>query len=267
MNYYTLYLDESKFKSKSGNFLYSIAGVAIPSASEPSIRNSMNQIKTKIWSRDLGYSKNEAKMNIFHESEIRSNNSNLLIRRPTYEVFVGEYKNKNLAISGIGNIINQYDLDIFGLVVDQTSINENYSKYVDEYEAYNIALKVIIENFVLFLKKKSACGELVLESRQDDNSDILDLRTKKMINKIIVHGTSVYSALDIQKSFNGSKFRCKKENVPGLQIADFIPRPLLLAYANAGQSKPSIYKMAIRKHRYNAGNTDGATKYGVVVKK
>lgn len=265
---YTLYLDESKFEKKTEDakhLLYAVAGVAISSINESKIRHDLNQIKISIWNNRKLYSYNQAKMGIFHEAEIRSNNARILERHPEYEVFVGSSSTVGKAIQGVGNIINKYDLNIFGAIVDQTSLVNRYSKQIEgnSYESYNVALKVILENFAMFLKSTNSSGKIVFESRRDSDSNIQDERTKKIVYKILAHGTTIYSALDLQKSILDISFRKKTENVSGLQIADFIPRPLLLAYSGENQSKPSIYKSAIRKHRYNAGEEDGGVHYGV----
>ena len=268
METFTLYLDESKFNKKNedtSNRLYAVAGVAISGMNENEIRNDLNKIKLSIWNKQSGYTVNQAKMSIFHEAEMRSNNNNIIYKHPEYEVFLGQSSNFNKAISGIGNIINKFDLKVFGAIVDQTSLKLNYGKNIEgnAYESYNIALKVILENFAMFLKKKNAWGRIVFESRQDGKTKVQDERTKKIIYKILTHGTSIYSALDLQNVISDVNFRKKTENVPGLQIADFIPRPLLLAYSNSDQSKPSIYKSAIRDHRYDADIVTGKTQYGV----
>lgn len=268
MESYTLYLDESKFNKKTqygNNSLYAVAGVAISSLNENEIRNDLNQIKLSIWSDRKHYSFNKAKISILHEAEIRSNNKNILEKLPEYEVFNGNSSNVNKAITGIGNIINKYDLQIFGAIIDQTSLLKKYNKKIEgnSYESYYLSLKIILENFSMFLKSKNAQGRIVFESRQDGATRIQDERTQKMVYKILSHGTSIYSALDLQNTIIDISFRRKNENVPGLQIADFIPRPLILAYVGKDQSKPSIYKSAIRKHRYDAGERGGGILYGV----
>lgn len=268
MESFTLYLDESKFVKMNGDikeYIYAVAGVAISSLNEHEVRADLDKIKITICKPKHRSEVNRAKQLIFHEAEIRSNNVAILSKNPSYSVFVGSSQNPRLAIEGVGSIINKFSLNIFGSIIDQSSLAKKYNKHIENnsYESYNIALKIIVENYAMFLKSVGATGRIVFESRQDDTNKIQDERTQKMIYKILAHGTTIYSAIELQRTIIGLSFRKKTENVPGLQIADFIPRPLLLSYAQYPQSKPSIYQSAIKENRFNNNEDKGYQYYGV----
>ncbi|WP_461243379.1 DUF3800 domain-containing protein [Secundilactobacillus muriivasis] len=265
--FYSLYLDESKFFDKTKQQMsYCIAGVVISNTQIHTVRKRMGILKTTIWATNDGYTIPKAKSIILHEAEIRSDNTKIVRKRPEYQAFHQNRRNKRLAIQEIGNIIHDERLTVLGAIENETSISMNYSVERDSYSAYYLCLKCIIENFCIFLKQHNGHGNIIFESRKNQSSDLQDQRTRKMFNKILANGTMIYSALELQKSLYTIKFIQKQENDAGLQIADFIPRPLLLNYTNTPQSKPSIYQ-TIRKARYTGIASKGqyASKFGVCI--
>lgn len=252
---YTLYLDESKYFDKEKNaFYYAVAGVIVEKDDEKSLKRDIENLKYKVWG-----DRKVAQRVVLHEAEIRSNNRNILNRKPEYERLIGSSTNKATLIHGVGNLINKYQLTVLGAIVDQQSIQTTYniSLMNDSVSSYKIALVQIIENFTLFLKLYDAKGKIVIESRKSLDKDIQDQRLRKVYTKTLAHGTQIYSGTDIQNRLVGIEFISKHENNIGLQIADFIPRPIILSQVGAEQSKPSIYKTAIRNHRFNAYQKEG----------
>lgn len=125
MESFTLYLDESKFVKMNGDikeYIYAVAGVAISSLNEHEVRADLDKIKITICKPKRRNEVNRAKQLIFHEAEIRSNNVAILSKNPSYSVFVGSSQNPRLAIEGVGSIINKFSLNIFGSIIDQSSL-------------------------------------------------------------------------------------------------------------------------------------------------
>lgn len=260
---YTLYLDETKFKDReTGKHLYAVAGIIVPEEIIPAVEKAVLDVKKRVWPKKSDYSGV-----ILHEAEIRSNNRRVLERRPEYVALIDSDGNKAKLIKGIGEVINRFDLTILGTVIDQTSIQNTYNIQFENnvYNSYKMALAKLIENFMLFLKIHDGVGEIIFESRQSGTQDVEDKRVKKAYYKVLAHGTLMYEGIEIQERIEGIHFLGKYENNQLLQIADFIPRPITLAYAHVNQSKPSIYKTSIRKQRFTAYQMDGASKFGVCV--
>lgn len=258
---YSLYLDETKFwDSNSQRHIFALAGVIIPDTDLDSISEKMIKVKQTVWTKRKEYMKV-----VLHEADVRSNGTKIIEKQPEYSALLYKDGNKNKIIRGIGDIINEYDIPILGAVVDQTSLARTYNIPMERniYLSYKIALTQIIENFVAFLNLYDGVGEIILESRKTGKNNIEDQRIRKVYSKILAHGTLIYEGIDIQNRIDCITFIGKYENNQLLQIADFIPRPIVLAASSVGQSKPSIYKTSIRKHRFSGFQTNGANKLGV----
>lgn len=241
-------------------FLYSLAGVAIKDSDLTSIRTDMARLKYLIWDKNDGISI-QPKDRIFHEAEIRSRNNSALKNYPYYQIF-NIRKNIRNAIEGVGDIIERNDVTVLGAVCNLGSIAQNYFSSQNSYTGYYSCLKVIIENYVNFLFVHKAKGEIIFESRKDKSGDVLDSRIRKQVYKILSSGTIRYSATELQQHITGVKFKGKKSNDAGLQIADFIPRPMILHHAGIKQSKPSIYQK-IRSKRYGGLQLNQFDRFGV----
>lgn len=261
MNRYTLYLDETKLWNKNHDQpnVYGIAGVVISEEKKLEINNKLTDFKK-------GLFKNPEV--ILHETDIRQagkNNKKIINEIPEYSLLTRR-KNMKLVFNQIGDIINNYCY-VLGTIIDVTSLNKNYRIKESTYTSYYLGMKTIMENYTKFLYDHNATGNIILESRKTTNNQKLDSRIRKQYYKIMCHGTYRYSALYLQNKLTGISFVEKMSNDNLLQIADFIPRPLLLHYVKVGQKKsnPSIYQK-IRCKRYDGGAVyNGAGKYGVVL--
>lgn len=141
-----------------------------------------------------------------------------------------------LVFNQIGDIINEYCY-VLGTIIDVTSLNKNYRIKESTYTSYYLGMKTIMENYTKFLYDHNATGNIILESRKTINNQKLDSRIRKQYYKIMCHGTYRYSALYLQNKLTGISFVEKMSNNNLLQIADFIPRPLLLHYVKIGQKR------------------------------
>lgn len=244
---YNLYLDESKYIDSRKHVWYCIGGVIVSTQQMFDFRRSLGRLKHDVWGNEPSYI---AKNHILHEAEIR--NYSKRVTDPAYKVFE---KNSNVrkVVNGVGDIIDNNNLTVLGCVLDETSIEMSYHAKQSSYSAYKICLQTIIESYTHFLKSNSDVGNIILESRRNNDGAIQDDRTRKQFYKILAHGTLLYTPAELQKSIYKLAFVKKQENEAGLQIADFVPRPFLLHNAGASQKKPSIYQV-LRKHRYNGGN-------------
>jgi hypothetical protein len=258
-----LYLDESKFVEKqTQSHLFALAGIIVPDSEKEEIGRAVIDVKRCVWP-----SADEYNSVVLHEADIRSNNPSVLSKQILYAAVLNKRANEASIIRGIGEIINTFDLAILGAIVDQTSVEQAFNIEMERnvYASYKLAFARLIENFMVFLKQNDGVGEIVLESRRTGSHDVEDERVKKIYCKILAHGTLIYNGVELQKRLTGLSFISKFDNNQLLQIADFIPRPILLAYAKTPQTKPSIYQTSIRKNRFSAGQRNGSSKFGVSI--
>lgn len=247
MAYYHLYLDESKI-SRNGQQVYCVAGIVVLHQHLSDFRRSLAKLKYSIWSEADSF-QTAPKDRILHEAEIRSGNRSVLERYPYYNVF-HDMEGKERFFEELRKLIVNNKLNVIGSIVDLTSLQNAYLSRQNSYTGYYTALSSIMENYAHFLKHINGTGDIIFESRKNNASDVLDVRTRKIFYKILTHGTTAYDAGELQNVITSVRFFGKHENEAGLQIADFIPRPLLLHYVGIKQSKPSIYQ-TVRKARYH----------------
>lgn len=256
MDTYTLYLDEGKLvtKGEKSHNVYGIAGVIIVDSQTNEINNQLVKLKQQI------FSKNDV---ILHATDLKHYNSKRVLKRnPDYAVLT-KRKDVRAIFNGIGQIINDY-CNVMGAVIDMTALKNNYTIRESSYTSYYIGMKTIMENYTKFLYDKKATGRIVLESRKT-NTTTLDKRIRKQYYKVMNHGTYRYSAIQLQERLIGITFIPKSANNNLLQIADFIPTPLLFNYLGIKQGKPNIYQ-EIRKNRYYGTHDPiDSKKYGVVI--
>lgn len=256
MDTYTLYLDEAKMvsKGKKHHNVYGIAGVIVNDKQINEMNNQIVRLKQQIFGEsDV----------ILHATDLKHvNKKDVLKKNPNYKILTKREYVRQI-FEGIGQVIDNY-CDVMGAIVDMTSLKTNYRIQESSYTSYYIGMKTLMENYTKFLYDAKTTGKIVLESRRT-NTKVLDQRTRKQYYKIMNHGTYRYSALQLQEKITGITFIPKHENNNLLQIADFIPSPLLTNYLDIKQSKPNIYQK-IRKNRYYGKNDPiDSKKYGVVI--
>lgn len=238
---YNLYLDESKTFNPR---MFCVAGEIIKDSKEKRITNSLNNLKKSIWNESYTHPENI----VLHQTDIRNAKNKLHVYQGTpYQIF-GKWSKINQIINGIGQIISTYKLPVLGCIVDIDSIKSNYGTENNDSSCYYLSLNSIIDSFTHFLNKKNDTGSIIIESRSYKGHADPDEINKKYFFKIMSHGTKHYSARKLQKRISNINFYQKKDNITGLQIADFIPEPLVFKEANISQ-KPSIYPL-VKKNKY-----------------
>ena len=258
MKKYKLFLDESE--NRNANSLI-VAGFAIDSDMESDLNNSVYQIKHLLW--DDAYIKSAS--TVLHCTElsvIKNNRSNprlsSVIKRDCYRFFdtlqANEIKDKiDSVIEKIRITINTKDITILGCIIDRNRFNDYYPHSNPLDDEYYIALETIIENFVHFLNKNNAVGEIIYESR--DNNDSINSADVKMYQnfcRILVNNKGIisFTSQEIQKRIRSFITVSKNEEIPGLEITDFIVFYIQKYLHTDATQKPDILK-AIEKKTYN----------------
>ena len=196
-----------------------------------------------------------------HEKEIKEANNRfnryLLKNCKEHNKIFKKNKNvKNLYIE-LEKIIRSGQVVTLGSCIKQDELEKLYKKYIQN-DRYLMALQIIMENFVHFLNENNARGRIIYEHIGDAQTKALRMR----FNMIKTMGTLFIGPEVIQERLIDIEFPKKEENIPGLQIADFIPNVIIRKHAAKKLESYNIYK-TIKKVAYNgASNKD---KFGIKI--
>lgn len=227
MKSYTLYLDESETGNvnpatqNKENLHFVISGIIVEdSYHETALKPEVDKIKCMIWNHDGGDP--DYKTKILHELEM----SRAITKK--FKQLKFEYNKvfKNIAVynntyDALGRLFETADIFILSACIDEDTIYRYYPMK-DINDRLSIAMNVIIENFCHFLARNNATGKICYESMPDNQN----AKIKKRYNIISCNGTMFYAAKTINKHIKGIEFRDKKENIAGLQLADFVPNAI-----------------------------------------
>lgn len=250
---YHLYLDESETHDtdSSGkwiNQVFCIAGIIVKEDFHNSfIMPEVTNIKRKIWSENPNYSDI-----ILHEKEIRfalnpHNKYKLKEVASEYRRFGRNHKNGIELFNGLEKIIRQKDIHIIGGCVVVDELHKNFHPDILSNKSL-ITLQIIMENFCHYLKVNNGLGKIFYESIGDEPDKEMCLR----LHQIKAIGTMYVNPYAMQKLIVSIDFPKKKDNIAGLQIADFIPNSI--ARDISGKPKHSLnLGRVIRRSEYDGG--------------
>lgn len=116
------------------------------------------------------------------------------------------------------NLIKTWQYTVITVCLDKRRHKETYTVW--RFDPYHYCLAVLLERFILFLKKKNAYGDALAESRGGKE----DLRLKNSFERLWHNGTE-YVAPEEFKAYLTSrqlKVKTKANNIAGLQLCDLI---------------------------------------------
>jgi len=203
MNEYVLFLDESKAIGSLRYFC--LAGYII--SSEVYCNDLMPRVDA-LKGRIFG--KTDV---VLHEKEIRdiTGDFRCLSDRGIRESFW----------DGIHDLLLKCEISVVGVGVSVDIATKIYkSKYINS--DYNIALQILLENYVHFLERHNAQGNVVIES----TNATADSRLRNLFYNIVSDGTLFLDRNAFQTYLKAISFHVKQDNHNGLQIADFIPNAI-----------------------------------------
>lgn len=114
------------------------------------------------------------------------------------------------------------EFTIITVVIDKKEQNEMYAN-TWKYDPYHYCLAVLLERYILFLKRNNLLGDVMAESRGGKE----DIRLKKSFHKLHEEGTDYINKEDFQKylTSNQLKVKLKSNNIAGLQLCDLLAHP------------------------------------------
>jgi hypothetical protein len=136
-------------------------------------------------------------------------------------------------------LLKAWDYTVISVCLDKKRHKETYTTW--RFDPYHYCLAVLLERFVLYLKRRSACGDVLAESRGGK----ADMRLKDSFERLWTHGTDYVSGEEFQEVLTSRqlKVKLKANNISGLQIADLVAHPsrneILIGYGLApGELSP-----------------------------
>lgn len=249
---YTLYLDESETFTSSAQRYFTVGGVILPKTEESKISKDLIALKALLW----GNQPNSIQY-ILHEKEISEAQHNGVSKNPCYSIFRQNCK-VNTLYKELSIILKRYQIVCIGVCLDADKLTQFYGNRTNRH--LSIALQLLLENYCHFLMvHNNAVGDICYESLQEPGNQQLRQRSYELE----ALGTMYYTSHFFQTHIGDIRFIGKSKNVPGLQIADFIPNTLARTAAKL-PPKHKGFKITVLKQLYN-GNMDNCYKYGLKV--
>jgi hypothetical protein len=119
------------------------------------------------------------------------------------------------------SLLSNCQYTVITVCIDKKTHRDTYTVW--RYDPYHYCLVVLLERFVLFLKRMNAIGDVLAEARGGKE----DLRLKKSFHGVWENGSDFIPA-DLFRKYLTSKelkVRPKSANVSGLQLADILAHP------------------------------------------
>jgi hypothetical protein len=205
---YILFIDESGdhgLKNIDPNFpVFVLSGCIFSEEEYVEFDRELNTLKTFIWN---------SQHVIFHSRDIRKCNNEFQV--------LFNLEKKELFYNKLNLIISNSNFNILSSVIDKEKYIKNFGKLGD---VYSISLSFIIECAILFLKDLNI--DVDLEIIVEKRGKLEDNELLKHYNEVYNFGTGNVSASQIKKYNTRFKFKSKKENINGLQLADLVAYPI-----------------------------------------
>lgn len=199
--------------------LFLLCGVLVKQEDYARIRESFNSIKNHFWGNEDV---------IFHSRDIRKCERDF-VNFLDHKIKSQFYDRLNLAM----------DENEFTVVATAIKKNEFVATYNEIHnDAYELALTMVFNQIFIYL--------MTLEIKSDIQV-IIERRGKKEDRKLEEHfkfirdfGTDMFSANQIENWDISVRFRNKKENINGLQLADLLAYPIAKYILKPGNSNISF---------------------------
>lgn len=114
--------------------------------------------------------------------------------------------------------LEKWQFSIISVLIDKKEIIETYGSLAKH--PYNFCLEVLMEKYQIFLKDKSAVGDILIESRNKQD----DYKLSQVYRNFYTKGTNFISGEEIREYLSSIeiKIKPKSANIAGLQIADLL---------------------------------------------
>lgn len=231
---YSFYIDESGDHNLSSFItngqLFLLCGCFIANSEIGLLEQKMENIKLKYFgTRDV----------ILHYRDFRKRNG-------YYSIFMDRSKNDSFLFD-ISEMIKDIKFGTVCSVIDKEAHIKQYGKLADD--PYNISLSFIVERFIFAVENTVRGIKIFAENRGGREDNKLIENWVKLYNR----GTGYISTDEVKAKIGGLSLHSKKENIPGLQLADFIASSTLRKFIKP-QENEEIFEAAKTKIvKFNEG--------------
>ena len=251
---YTLYMDESETFNSNGDKYFVMSGVIIKKKSYFDIEAALNKVKQIVWDYETG-----CERYILHEKDIsfasnRLNSKRLNTVPACYHIFQNKHK-VQLLYNELSKLFKRMDILILGVCLDKSVLHFCYGENKLNNQ-FAIAIQLLVEHYCQFLIKNEAIGDICYEAMQPEQNTKIQQR----IYELKALGTLYYAPKTIQDHLKQIHFVAKKDNLAGLQLADFVPNTLG-RYAAKMKPKNRDFAKNVRSKLYD-GRTGNKYKFG-----
>lgn len=249
---YTLYLDESTTHNNHRNQVFCMAGVIIKDSEYSSIIvPEMKSLKKSIW-----YDVPSPENIIIHQKEV-NDGQKCRTQNPDFVRF-RQNRYSRMLYGGLDTIFSRNSLTVIGTCIIIDDLNRFFVNSIKR-DKYLIALQLLLENYCHFLSRNNGIGKIVYESRTETDNEKMRMR----FYHIKLMGSMYIDAPVMLKRLTTIEFPSKKDNVEGLQIADFVPNYFARKQLNKPQKRINIDNQ-LRRCRYD-GNLNLRDRFGVKI--
>jgi len=115
-------------------------------------------------------------------------------------------------------LMKEWQYTVISVCLDKRKHKETYTVW--RFDPYHYCLAVLLERFMFFLKRKSACGDAMAESRGGKE----DRRLKDSFERLWQNGTDYVAPEEFHSCLTSRqlKVKTKANNIAGLQLCDLI---------------------------------------------
>jgi hypothetical protein len=207
MQYY-LFIDESGDHGLAsidpGFPVFVLCGVIFSEAGYLTFQDRVNQLKLEFW---------ESTGVIFHSRDIRKCEKEFQI--------LFDLDKKKTFYEKLNRIIAESEYQIIASAITKEKYIQQYGKLSN---VYAISLSNVIEKTIVFLETKEKPVELMIMVEKRGKSE--DEELLRHYNEVFSVGTGYVFPDRIRAYKTKLKFTAKKDNVPGLQLADLVAYPI-----------------------------------------
>ncbi len=150
---------------------------------------------------------------IFHRKEI--------VQRKKHFACLNRQDVRDMFDKRIMDIARECDYVVITTFLDKKAVLKN--THGRDRHPYHFLMNIMVEKYTQFLERRKAIGDLMPEARTAKQNNLLQDAFATVRNE----GTYYISPSRIQTALPAShlKFRCKKDNVAGLQLCDLVAHP------------------------------------------
>ncbi|MBI1802200.1 MAG: DUF3800 domain-containing protein [Chloroflexi bacterium] len=137
------------------------------------------------------------------------------------------------------SLLNRLDYVVITTVMDKLEHQQRYRVW--RFDPYHYCLTVLVERYLLWLKRKNSVGDVMAESRGGKE----DRRLKDSFERVYSQGSDFIKPEEfIERLTSGQlKVKPKANNIAGLQLADLVAHPSFQATLarHIGRSLPTNF--------------------------